>query len=458
MNDFVVQSDRRSVVGLIGLLVVVVSLVEVNWKQPGIDYLHFWAVPQSMRFERTYELPDESCYTQKGRVTLLRWLKDQALSVDERESRVDSSFVSLVAKNEKLYKEGVAPTGTPLLYASLGVIQTGWFSWDYRIFQFVSALFLVCGMVSLATASGVKRHVALGVTLAAALLYLPIVTDAGVANTNRLQLGMVTIGLACCARFRVVGCLLVGALVLGFAVVFKPNTILVPFFVAVLLLREHGFRQALLFSLGCVGGGAIGVLGATVFFNGFHCWWQWAEYLRTVDGLYPLEAGNCSWINLFLVPPLVGAAVGVVLVLCVCGAICYPRMRPSQLLLPRGEGLDLPISTGRQIMLAGSLGLLVPLLSAPLAWGHYYSLALPTIFLTGATLFGDNSRFRFNRVASLVWLVAVLVVSAKPFAVFGVTTPTVIALSLNLGVVALFAVANLQLLYWPKPVVNDAAT
>ena len=457
MNDFVSQSSRRSMVGLVGVLVIAISLVEINWKQPGIDYLHFWAVPQSMQFEQTYDLPEESCYTQKGRVSLLRWLEGQASSAGEGESRVDSAFVSLIVKNQNLYKEGVAPTGTPLLYASLGAIQTGRFSWDYRIFQFVSALFLVCGMVLLGTTGGAKWYVAAVGTFVAAVLYLPIVIDAGVANTNRLQLGMVTIGLACCTRFRAVGCFLAGALVLGFAVVFKPNTILVPFFVAVLLLREQGFRQALLFSLGCVVGGAAGVLGATVFFNGFPCWSQWAQYLRTAEGLYPLEAGNYSWTTVFPVSPLVGAAVGIALVFCVCGAICYPRMRLGQLLQqPKRERFDLQISTARHIMLAGSLGLLVPLLSAPLAWGHYYSLALPTIFLTGLTVFRNNSRF--DRVVSFVWLVAVLVVSAKPFVVLGIASPKVIALSLNLGIVALFVVASLQLLYWPmsgvKSVVN----
>ena len=133
-------------------------------------------------------------------------------------------------------------------------------------------------------------------------------------------------------------------------------------------------------------------------------------------------------------------------------------MRPSQLLQPRREGIDLQTATGRQIMLAGSLGLLVPLLSAPLAWGHYYSLALPTLFLTGLTVFGGNSRSRFDRVASLVWLVAAQVLSAKPFTVLGVASPKAIVLSLNLGIVVLFAMANLQLLCWPKSVATDGAT
>ena len=62
-------------------------------------------------------------------------------------------------------------------------------------------------------------------------------------------------------------------------------------------------------------------LGATVFFNGFHCWSQWAQYLRTAEGLYPLEAGNYSWTTLLPVSPLACAAVGVVLVLRVCGSI-----------------------------------------------------------------------------------------------------------------------------------------
>ena len=248
----------------------------------GIDYLHFWVIPQAQRLERI-----ESVYDASSHDVIFSWAKSIA------DAQNSSRLASNLGENARLYETRLQPTGSPFFYATFGILQTGNFETDYWIFQTISSLLFVVAVCLLGRVAKLKISICILVCLGLAILYRPLRVDFLVANTNRIQLFM----------FGLIAILLAGkkpqsfsaGTAIGLAVAFKLNFLFLPIFVIGGCLVDKRMTDLRNICAGVVVGAILGVLAGAVYFGSIDSWFQWHDYVTSVlDKPYSPELGNYS--------------------------------------------------------------------------------------------------------------------------------------------------------------------
>jgi len=339
------------------LLASLGQTVMVIRRTAAIDFYHFWLVGEAVRTEGASDVYGAQARERLGALFLERAAQP---GVGEAQRQAATKFARLET------------TGTPLLYASFAPFLTGDYDEDRQAYNFAALLLFVVLAAALAVRLGYGARATVLMLVFVLAAYEPVASDVRVGNVNRIQFVLVAAyvllqwGVGRSERGRHV----LGGVLLGLAGMFKPN---LAFVVAALFAFWVG-RGEKTRVLGHVVGLALGALGAfaasSAFFGTPSVWLWWAEAAASLTSDFPIrvEDGNFAPARLL---EGVGLALGPlwsVLWIVAGGALLWLAGR-------RAAGSGTPLR-GAEVLLAASLGGAISLLAAPLAWLHYYVLAL----------------------------------------------------------------------------------
>lgn len=335
---------------------------------PGLDFYQVWAAAHAVRQQVVTDIyADPDCPAM--RVAFIESPRESAASVRQRRAAAGTNSLGI--------------NSTPFMYAVLAPFVTDDYDRDFERYQLVASACGWIGVVVLARLIGLEWLATLLIVALLGQWFEPFLAELAVANVNRIQLGLLAAYLLLRRVGRSVAAELGAGAVLGAGLLFKPNL----GFVALLLATSWvvGARWCTLVShaIGATLGAAAAILYAAGFFGSFGCWITWRQRIAdVVAGLdCPVTMGN------FALSELLRSAVGVsipwlgaiVPVTAVAIVLVLERVRPdaSAGLFFVSERAD-EAQFRREVILV-AIGAAVWVLSAGLAWSHYYVLMVPAM-------------------------------------------------------------------------------
>lgn len=430
------QTFARWAGGIAGILLLVLgsTFLYSPDDSTGVDFVHFWMVPQLVT-----EMPEQSVYVSANHKEHFAVIKQTADASDSKH------FKNLVEEHGKLYSDGLHPTASPFLYSVFGMTQTRKFELDFRIYQSVSTFLLLTGVFALAAIIGRGMWFRFSLSVLALLVLVPTAVDFGVSNTNRLQVGLVAIACWLIARRLPDGVdeqrlgisVFSGAVLLGLVTVFKVNVVLAPALMVTAILIDRRWRLAAVTIAGLIAGVALGVIVGAFYFGDWSCWFQWRTYMdEMIKTPFSMESGNYTFLALIDNPrQLSGTSLFLTgaLSLLVTATIWTSRLHVVE--STGSKPWSLPNSQGYRYALVGSAGLLIPLVTAPVAWTHYFLMALPAIFLLPAVT--RKTRSKIDWALWLLWAIGFGLAAGFFVNLLQIRNPVMITALLSSGVLIL---------------------
>jgi hypothetical protein len=171
-----------------------------------------------------------------------------------------------------------------------------------------------------------------------------------------------------------------GGFVLASVVMFKPNVALVPILLCVSWLLDRRWRTLRVQCSGMAAGAAVTVMSSSLVFGSIECWLEWRRAVAslTLGGdrlLFGQVRGNLALTQSILETtghdPVIPLTLG--LVAGALGALWWSRVGGGG---PHARGRSRALH--RDVLVTG-VGCAIALLAAPLAWVHYFVLAIPLV-------------------------------------------------------------------------------
>lgn len=411
---------------------------QITNNSSGIDYFHIWAVPE---IANSTSIP--SCiYDARMHSELLDQFQIRHIT-DKPESDSKQRLQGWLDENRKLYKSGLLPTGSPFFYYANSRHKTGDAETDFWIFQIGCTVLFIVGIVLFGRACGIELWKSLSFAGLLLLLHRGLQSDIGVANVNRVQVFLFAMAIWPIGKplqgdspkslpLKGSVCWLVSGFVFGLATLYKPNMLVAPLLMWVALILDSHWKRAIANAIGFAIGCCLGI-GLTSLFFGWgssDLWWEWRDYLTTiVHEPFALEAGNYSltaW--LFRAEFLENASLGITLSLAVGVGFWLWMTRSIEF-------------QHRRYWLSAAMGLVIPLATGPVMWGHYLVLSVPVAMIL---LFGfvDLQKYWATMLAGI----GLALTGIVPVTWIGDIAPHWILISLQFGL-GLLIVASLGLLY-----------
>ena len=326
--------------------------------QAGIDFYHLWGVPMGQRASAAPISP----YSETRQYAALL-------------NTIAENSPSDALRNANRFKREIAPTGTPLFYASFSFLPD-----DYGAAHVLFALLQyaagAAAVYVLARLRGAGRSASLCIAFAVELTFNPFVQDVKWGNATAFQLLFIAACLHASARGWLdrhpwAGRLFLAAL--ATFVMFKPNTIWIAAALALHLVALRGPRRALAGAAFAVPAAALAWALGAWYFHDAAIWSEWLAYVRGGALVYRFEEGNQSWPMLFAqLSPVRGANEYALLVSLLAASLV------AALLLRGG-----PQGFARRARAlfadpwaAASIGVLFTLAASPLVWPYYHLFAL----------------------------------------------------------------------------------
>lgn len=393
--------------------------------EEGVDFYQFWLAPQVVSRSESPDLYNED----ERKILAARYLEKARRLPPGEQWRFQGAASRRAA---------LETAGTPFLYAAFAPWFGGDYERDYRRYQFVCGVLGLVAMLVLARLLGYPGVI--GCLVAAVFIdwFEPFRSEVRVANVNRLLLAGITAYLLVRARPVSRRASMGGGAILGLLVAFKPIVgvlvVLAPITKAMRgRLREAGHEIA-----GAGLGAIAAILVSTAFFGDGRAWFRWMDQLgRLPDSQITVSLGNYALAMVIrerwgwsVAPWLLALLTGLVLT-----SVLLARP-PGGAATPPAGPKDEFILEARMV----SLGLLVYLLGARLAWLHYFVLTIPAILVAArpeAWRLG-SPRSRTLRLA-LLWAATLLVALNPSMDLFVIRDPVVWALLVESGAALLFA-------------------
>ena len=460
---------------LLGLALVAVLLLQA-WgnvrSQPQEDFWEIWSIG---RLSGTHA----DIYSADARASLAAELQVELRApwTSPREIQAASYWKSL------------EPVGTPALFALFGFLQTGDFELD-------SGVFAALGLVALLLATAwMCRRVGIGATgtlLAIAILLVasyPLWLDLYVGNLNALQVGIVVLYLAVRARPVSARTAVLAGMLLGAAIVVKPNLVLVAGLLGAELAIRRRWRDLAGQGSGLAFGGVIAVTIATLRFGSLEPWAGWAGSFSDIvyAAGHPVAWGNSALprfvreaVGADVVPLLLGLLTGAALLILwrsrparfratptadagearTGTATAPPRASSPDARGPDAGALETgdpdALRWGRETLVSGA-AIAITLLAAPTVWQHYSLLLVPVVIYLvrpAGRRFGGSAHVRLRQGTAVV---AVVLLSQVPVSVSGLQPGTTWYLLAAVAATGLVLAAALVELAAADPVSAAAA-
>jgi hypothetical protein len=315
---------------------------------------------------------------------------------------------------------------TPFLFTLFSLFSDD-YERAYAVFLILSAAALVAAFLALGLSAGHDLRSTFLLLAATVLFFEAYLSDAKVGNVNQLQIG----GLALLVWLRrgepsAIGELISGAL-LGLLLAFKPNLAPSALLLAVPSLRDRRFAQLGRALLGGLAGVAAAMLVSSVHFGSPGIWTTWFSALRELERLqWPMSDGNTALSGFF---PGIGSGTRALI------ALSSIAMFGAALWRSRIPRLD------REVLALG-LGIAASLLSAGLAWIHYYlllTLLIVWLLRPAATRLAQG----LTLLAMILFAVTPLAIT--PLGVFASPSGAFIATQMVLGLLILCVAAVSEL-------------
>ncbi len=401
------------------------SVLEFARNTIGIDYYLFWAT--GMAVERG-EIRDVYDTAENQRVGAIYF---QAAQQDARQRGArEQGTRRLAAANVRKSFENYS---TPLLYALFGFALSGDYERDFDAMQTFSTLLFAAGLVLLARRLGYSPTASALALALCTMLAGPFIDDTSVGNVNRIQVGLLGLCAWLATLRRGAWSDAATGLVLGLAVLFKPN---LAFCVITLIAAWIAAREARrIVALG-VGGAlalALGLGLSAAWFGSLDPWFIWSQRLGGLMPNWASDLGNQSLARVLHDRAGLSSAdwMPPVFLLGACAAFSAGRWLRSKDTQESRDEAPLQLE-----VLALGLGAAASVLSTKLAWFHYYLMLAPlALWLLRP---GASSRAQLA-LAALAFVVTMTDIPRKllPDAAFEAS------LALNLGACTLFALGLL---------------
>jgi hypothetical protein len=277
----------------------------------------------------------------------------------------------------RLYDNRVSVTGSPLVYALVGLTASGAYDKDLGRFTVASWLCLLAAIIILCRLlqfSPVSTLLAVGLFTSS---FEPILSDMRVANLNQIQL----LSLACFLLFITRSRDVLAGLTLGIGVLLKPNLVVVAFLSALVSLADRDYRKLTRLLLGMCLAALLSVAISVSYFGRPAMWWDFIWSLpQHLASSFPIEDGNVGLTVLLfrIVHREVAPYIFVILMAIV--SIVFFRTRPDRarnVASAPSLGTDESARSIHRMFVVVGLGCAVMLMSSRLAWLHYYVLLIP---------------------------------------------------------------------------------
>lgn len=353
----------------VAVLLLACSLIR-SWSlalnSVGIDFYHYWVIPRAV-----FQGETANVYSPEGRKTVAE------LYLERTTGASDSPSHRMKAAQ---YWTALEPSGTPFFYFSLAPFSIGDYEHSLIAFQILSMLAGMAALLWLALACGLPTDVALLTTVVCTDWSGPWVADVRVCNVNRLLFAGLTLFLWIRSRDGGPRHDLLGGIVLGLLVLFKPILLFCMVALVVLRLLRRDYSVLTQEALGYLAAGATAIASSAALFGSSRCWWDWANNVNAMlpSNTITVEKGNYAPTRMLSEALQFSSTAYLILFVAIVSLPLVIRAK-------RGPCVQSVGIRWRTEALFIALGLLVYFGAARLVWLHYHLLSnLPLLLLATA--------------------------------------------------------------------------
>ena len=329
----------------------------------GIDYYQFWLVGQSRAMQ-----PTSGIYSAEDRKALARLGREIQRTRGQGSPRLEASVQ---------FRETVETFSTPFLYAVVGALSSGDYEADLTRFHVICLLVFLAAILALGKAFGYPIG---SCALFAVLLYFwstPLGSDIHVGNVNQLQLGATAAWLALRRGSMHPISDVLGGLVLGLLVTFKPNLVTLPLLLGCTWVADRRFRTLWIQGACAMLGAAIAIGIGAGFAGSLGAWTDWLAAIRELgrDSQITVVNGNYA-IAQFLIEAG-GPSISVPLTLGMLALAAFSIWRARVPLLAANSSAGQLHRDRESESVALACGITCTTLG--LVWLHYWVLLIPVM-------------------------------------------------------------------------------
>lgn len=271
------------------------------------------------------------------------------------------------------YRQTLQAYSSPFLYALFRSFSTGNYDVDLRNYRLLVLGSLIFGTVVLCRLLNYPWVLVPGFIAALSIWFDPLTSDLFVGNVNCLQFAALAAYLWTVTRMPWRHRDFAGGVLLGAIVAFKPNLVFVAGVLVLHWLLSSRFRCLLSHAAGAVAGSVGVVLFSAMSFHSLRCWGEWLSALHSLPPSVILASyGNASPLEIISEAFHLNVTFPLAVILIGLSIVILRNQRP----IPPGTGGGAAVIELSDVF-AVSLGCLLVVIAARLAWFHYYVLAIP---------------------------------------------------------------------------------
>jgi len=410
------------------ILIVLFCSIYSVWnpasKKLAIDFYQFWVVGQEVADGQAGNI-----YSEVERERIGRSHLEQARASNEP-----------VRLETARHRSDLDTFSTPFLYTVFGAFSSGDYLHDLSVYRVLSLSCLAASVAALCALLGYGIPGSLIAILLLSCWYAPSRSDVIVGNVNHFQLGLLSLFLWLSCRHPTTLGDVAGGVLLGLAVMFKPNSALIIGLLAVSWLVRRQKRKFVLEMAGVASGVFLAFVWSSLAFGDVGIWWSWIAALSNLPSdLISVELGNYAPARLLSETMNVEASW---LILLVCGGLSVAAVMRGR---SNGQEADVDARSGFEDIQVAALASLVTLLAAPLSWLHYFVAAIPMLLVTLRPMNGEHAAGRGWAIPRVAGFVALLAIMIQPMTMLGLGEPVDRAVFLCVGTVVLFLVGVAEL-------------
>ncbi len=364
----------------------------------GLDFYQFWAVGQIASTTKV-----DNIYSKEARIKMGNKIGKLALKYPK-----DYRYRE-VAKHRKVLET----YSTPFLYTVLSIFHNSHYEIAYQTYILFCILCSISAILLLCYLLGYSWLTSMSFLAIFTFMFEPLLFDTQLGNVNQIQL--MQLALFAWSRSWKTSQMrdIAGGLILGLAVMFKPNTVLVIFLLMLSWSIYRQFNQIFRTAIGIILATLIAIGSSAWFFGSFGCWIQWVKAIRNLpDDIITLSMGNFSLI--MIIKNKFGSSAGLastIALILLSFFIIWVIIHKNYI---KKSNMADCFALYSDINMVG-LGCILYLISAHLCWLSYYVLTIPIILTVFRTFCLNKIHSRIiPRIHCLLIISTIVLIAARP--------------------------------------------